>query len=190
MKPFTIILFLLIPLSGIRAAVAMIDVSNLTGSTKDQFANFGQTFTPGVDGTLDGLRLMIASSASSFTVTVWDIDAETGGLRNVLGVKSIVSSKIASSYSWAEVSFMTPIIQKAGQPLAFTIAGGPKFWGPAISSVSVYSGGAFFEYSGSATINSQNRDLTFQTLVTPIPEPSVLWIVACGCLLPLGLRKR
>lgn len=166
-------------------AATVVDVDAPFGGSKDRYSSFGQIFTPIISGNLDGLRLLIASSAPSFTVTIWEFDASTGKLQNILGTKAISSSTVFQNYRWAEVTFSSKIQQTAGIPMAFTILAGTGFWGPAISSGSSYSGGSFFEYSGDNSIVLTNRDLTFQTLITPVPEagPTLLMvftIAICG----------
>ena len=172
MKITALALFVFLPFHWSAASTSILDVFSPHGGTKATFISFGQTFTPQSTGTLDKLRLMIASSAPSFTVTIWEFDPESGQLGQSLGSQSLVSSRVASSYSWAEVSFANPIQQEAGVPLAFTISGNSNFSGPAISDSSVYSGGAFFEYSGSPSLMLLNRDLAFETYITSVPEPA------------------
>ena len=174
------------------AASLVVDVDSPFGGTKTAYSSFGQTFTPNTTGTLDTLRLLVASSAPSFTVTVWDFNAGTGRLGNILGSQTITSSIAFSSYGWAEVPFATGIHQTAGQLMAFTIEGGAGFWGPAISSLGrdVYSGGDFFEYSGSLQVLPINRDLVFQTLVTPVPETSASILLSSVAILLLFKRRR
>ena len=190
MKIFKLFALSWISLSKCQAAVSMVDVSTPFGGTKESFNSFGQTFTPGESGSFDRLRILIASSAPSFTVSVWQVDPATGNLGNLLGSQAITSSRKFSSYGWAEVTFATPIQQIAGRPMAFTILGGPNFWGPAISDTSTYSGGGFFEYSGNESILLLNRDLNFQTFFTPIPEPGVPLAVTMALVASIFWRWR
>ncbi len=177
-------------LTWCQAAVSVVDVSTPFGGTKQPFSSFGQTFTPEVTGSLDKLRILIASSAPSFTVTVWQVDPSSGNLGNILGSQAITSSSKFSSYGWAEVSFAKPIQQTAGRLMAFTIQGDPNFWGPAISDRSTYSGGGFFEYSGNRTLLLLDRDLNFQTFVTPVPEPGAPLLALTAVVFALFKRKR
>lgn len=183
-------MIMLLCVAQCQAAISIVDISTPFGGTKIQDSSFGQTFTPNITGNLDGLRLYIASSAPSFTVTVWEIDSNTGNLANILGSQSKTSSTKFSSYGWAEVVFAGKIQQIAGQPMAFTISGNSGFWGPAISSKSTYSGGAFFEYAGTDSVVLTGRDLTFETLATPIPEPEIPLIAAAATILLMLVRTR
>lgn len=192
MKTLAWIAFSLFVLKPCRAAVPVVDVDSPFGGTKEAYSSFGQTFTPTITGTLGTLRLLVASSAPSFAVTVWDFDAGTRRLGSILGSQSVTSSIAFSSYGWAEVSFATGILQTAGTPMAFTIEGNAGFWGPAISSLGrdVYSGGDFFEYSGNPPVIPITRDLVFQTLVTPVPETSAPILLASASVLLLSSRRR
>jgi hypothetical protein len=174
MKRFLLTVVPLLFLDHSRAAVAIVDVDSPWGGTKTFLAAYGQTFTPTVDGALVGLRLNVTSS-SPFTVTLWDYHPTTGLLGNILGSQSFSTTKVYSGgYGWAEVAFQTNIQQFAGKPMAFTVtSSGSPVPGPAISSTSMYSGGAFFEYSGSSSVTLIARDLNFQTLVVPVPEPNI-----------------
>jgi len=192
MKTLALVACSLLALKPCRAAVQMVDVDSPFGGTKTAYSSFGQTFTPNITGTLDTLRLLIASSRPSFTVTVWNFDAGTGRLGSILGSQSVTSSIAFSSYGWAEVPFATGIQQTAGAPMAFTVEGNAGFWGPAISSLGqdVYSGGDFFEYSGNLPVIPITRDLVFQTLVTPVPETSASILLASASVLVVSGRRR
>lgn len=174
MKKGLSILLSLFLMAESRAAVAIVDVNSPWGGTKTFLAGYGQTFTPTFDGALVGLRLNVTSS-SPFTVTLWNYDATTGQLGNILGSQSFSTTKVYSGgYGWAEVAFQTNIQQFSGKPLAFTVtSSGSPVPGPAISDTSLYSGGGFFEYSGSTSVTLTARDLNFQTLVVPVPEPTI-----------------
>lgn len=190
MKILRLALFCLLPIHRSAASTSILDISSPHGGTKDHFISFGQTFTPQNTGILDRLRLMIASGAPSFTVTIWEFVPEMNQLGENLGSQSFVSSIVNLNYSWAEISFAEPIHQTAGVPLAFTIIGNSNFWGPALSNTSVYAGGAFFEYSGDSPLALLNRDLAFQTYVTPVPEPGCYMIAMLVSLFPLHWRRK
>ena len=183
MKRILPILLCLFFLEQSGAAVAIVDVNSPWGGTKTFPAGYGQTFTPTFDGTLVGLRLNVTSS-SPFTVTLWNYDATTGQLGNILGSQSFSTTKVYSGgYGWAEVAFGTNIQQFSGKPIAFTVtSSGTPVPGPAISSTSLYSDGAFFEYSGVPSVMLTARDLNFQTLVVPVPEPTISLLAGFGFL--------
>lgn len=191
MKRFLLTFLPLFFLDHSRAAVSMIDVNSPWGGTKTFLAAYGQTFTPTVDGTLVGLRLNVTSS-SPFIVTIWDYHATTGQLGSMLGSKSFSTTKVYSGgYGWAEVAFQTNIKQFGGKPLAFTVSSsGSPIPGPAISNTSLYSGGAFFEYSGLPSVSLTARDLNFQTLVVPVPEPATSLVTGFSVLIWSIRRKK
>ncbi len=191
MKAIQQTLFSMLTLGACHGAVAIVDVDSPWGGTKESYVSYGQSFTAGLNGTLAGLRLYVTSS-SPFVVTVWNFDAGAGKLGNMLGSQSFTSSQsFSGSYGWAEMTFQTPIPQFSGKSMAFTVttSGGPVP-GPAISDSSVYSGGGFFEYSGAASVTPISRDLTFQTLVVPIPEPSAPLLAGSAALLWASFRRR
>lgn len=134
--------------------------------------------------------ILYVTSSSPFAATVWEFDPSTGQLGNNLGSKAYTTSQIYSgSYRWAEVAFQTPIKQFSGKALAFTITSSLGF-GPAISDSSLYAGGSFFEYSGESSVALASRDLTFQTLVIPVPEPDLPLLVGSALIMWGMVRRR
>ena len=170
--------------------MSIVDVNSPWGGTKAGYSSYGQTFLPTFDGILVGLRLYVTSS-SPFTATVWEFEPSTGQLGNNLGSKAYSTSQIYSgSYGWAEVAFQTQIKQFSGKALAFTITSSQGF-GPAISDSSLYGGGSCFEYSGMTSVVLTSRDLTFQTLVIPVPEPDLPLLVGSAMIMwGMICRKR
>jgi hypothetical protein len=190
MKQLLLTVVPLLLLDHSRAAVAIVDVDSPWGGTKTFAPAYGQTFTPTINGQLVGLRLNVTSS-SPFIVTLWDYNANTGQLGNILGSQSFSTTKVYSGgYGWAEVAFQTSIQQFAGKPLAFTVSSNSgKVPGPATSSRDLYSGGAFFEYAGIPSVNLMPQDLNFQTLVLTVPEPTSAMLVLFTFLIGSMRRK-
>ena len=191
MKNFLFLILLLVFMNPAKAAVSVVDVSSPWGGTKEFSASYGQTFTPLIGGNLDTLRLYVVGwpQGSSLTASVWSYDSETGKLGAVLGSQVYTSSvAFAGGYGWVELNFHPNILLTAGKTMAFTVSQSAGS-GHAISSSSVYSEGAYFEYPGSNSITLTNRDLAFQTLVSPVPEPGTP-LIASSVVVMLGLIRR
>jgi hypothetical protein len=137
------------------------------------------------------MRLNLASASKDpFVVTLWTYDSSQGRLGEILGTRVFTPSKVISGYGWVEIAFAPGILQVEGSSMAFTIQStSPWFAGPAMSSKSIYTGGSFFEYAGTPALSLQDRDLNFETFVTPVPELGASWIFTGSASL-LMLRRR
>jgi hypothetical protein len=171
-----------------RAGTTIVDVTSSWGGTKGRIDSCGQTFVAGTDGSIEILRILLISSLP-FTLNVWDYDPSSGTLGNLLGTQSVTQRIAPNDYRWVEVDFQTPVPQIAGQSMAFTLSSSSGF-GAAMSSTSVYSNGGFFAYTGSPSVQLQNRDLVFETIVTPVPEPVVVMWFLPSLVVFLTARKR
>ncbi|MES2439009.1 MAG: hypothetical protein V4584_08075 [Verrucomicrobiota bacterium] len=191
MKIFSLLTLLSLAPALCHAAVSIVDVSSPFGGSKTMLSSYGQTFTPTITGTLDGLRLYVASppKGAVISVSVWDYDVGSQKLGSILGSGSYIVPANFLSYQWIDVLFSTKISQIAERPLAFTVSN-PSVMGPAISSTSQYIGGAFFEFSGSQAVTLTPRDLTFQTMVTAIPESQGSSLLGAATALAAFRRKR
>lgn len=171
------------------ASASVVDISVGFGGSKTEVTEFGQTFTPTTTGTLVGIRILVASSAHSLRASIWEFNPITNQLGNLLASGSIASSNINRNYSWAEVPFSVGAPQDKGVPLALVIEGMEQFYGPAISSRDHYLEGSYFEIAEGSPVIDLDRDLTFETLIEPVPEPATFILMAAS-LCPLLFRRQ
>jgi len=158
-----------------------VDQSQLSGRLVNPTltGEFGQTFTPGMDGKLVAVRLFIGKESyggSDITVRIRDMNALGGVVDTVLASATVSKEDLEDDPNWIEVA-LNPTNptweQTAGDPLALTIeqespggTSGQNGYGTEIGIPSPYLGGNFFEsfIFGSGILPS-DVDMAFQTLV-------------------------
>jgi len=136
---------------------------------------FGQTFTPGMNGKLVAVRLFIgkeSAEGSDITVRIRDMNALGGITDIVLASAAVPKEDIEDEPNWIEVA-LTPTDptweQTAGKKLALTIApgaGGQNGYGIEVGDPSPYAGGDHFtSFIFGSPIVPSDYDMAFQTLV-------------------------
>ena len=189
-----IILALAIISSSGATAASIIDVSQLSGST---FADFGdgtgQTFTPSINGYLQGVSLYITKggSGADTMVTIHTLTSGASGLKDVVGTASLLKANLPVSGGWAYFGLVSPVAQVRGTRLAFTVSsptsgasGYNNYW---FSSTNPYSGGSLF---ASGFRVSLSTDFAFTTHVSSVPEPSSLLVFGIGITGMFARRNR
>jgi len=139
-------------------------------------AEFGQTFTAGLDGKLVAVRLFIGKAdadGSDITVLIRDTNSVGGILDTVLASGMVAKEDIADEPNWIEVA-LTPTVptweQTVGKTLALTIeqgATGENEYGIEIGLYPTpYPYGTYFPsfMFGNAPVPT-DYDMAFQTLV-------------------------
>ncbi len=141
--------------------------------------NFGQSFTPTEDQTISAIRLSIAAEqgGSDFTLQFYEFDRGTLTLApTVLATGQAFESQLSrNTPSWLEIRLASPLPILSGQTYAFTVLakgpGGDTGWNNyGLSTTDVYAGGEFFfGLTGSVRVNTNLKELAFETVV---PEPA------------------
>jgi hypothetical protein len=167
-------------------------------------AEFGQTFTAGITGTLDSANLQVFSPTAGTTATV-SIYATASGQPSgtALASGTLTATATVPLGQMTTVTFAPAPQVTAGQVYALVIGpvltppAGAVFW--ATPTTSIYAGGtAFVLPSGTLTpYLPQPFDFDFQTFVTPpaaAPAPVIITtnlpvtlgvaIAGCGSLTP------
>ena len=158
-----------------------VDQSQLSGRLVNPTltGEFGQTFTPGMDGKLVAVRLFIGKESyggSDITVRIRDMNALGGIVDTVLASATVSKEDIEDDPNWIEVSLnpTNPLWeQTAGHPLALTIeqespggTSGQNGYGIEIGIPSPYAAGTHFEsFLYGKTILHTDYYIAFQTLV-------------------------
>jgi hypothetical protein len=186
----------LCPASCVNAASIIVDVSQPSRpSLADYGDGTGQTFTPTINGYLEGVSLYITKggSGANTTVTIYTLTTGASGLKDVVGTASLLKANLPVSAGWVYFDLASPVTQTAGIPLAFTVSsptsGATGFNIYSYSSTNPYSGGSLFT-SGFGFRVSPSTDFTFTTHVSPIPEPSSLLVLGLGVVGFLARRIR
>jgi hypothetical protein len=185
----------LLMLLGISAVGSVLIDQSQTNSTftsdLSSYGNSGQTFTPGMDGQLIGIRLKIEGRGytggpygSDFRVDLHQVSAS-----NVVNPQVLVSGTrqktgiLRLQPQWFEIMFDSPYQQTKGQKLAFTIfelsGGGSNGWNQyGMSSGNVYTGGQWFGSYTTSPLTASNTDFAFETIL--IPEPATMLLLTIG----------
>ena len=184
----------LVPASCATAASIVVDVSQLSGpSLADYGDGTGQTFTPTINGYLEGVSLYITKggSGADTRVTIYTLTSGASGLKDVVGTANFLKANLPVSGGWVYFDLVSPVTQTTGAPLAFTVStptsGATGFNIYSYSSTNPYSGGALFS-SGFRV--SPSTDFAFTTHVSPVPEPSSLLVIGVGIVGILTRRNR
>ena len=190
----TIILALAFVPASCATAASIIDVSQPSGpSFADYGDGTGQTFTPTINGYLEGVSLYITKggSGADTTVTIYTLTSGASGLKDVVGTASLLKANLPVSGGWTYFDLVSPVAQVPGTTLAFTVStptsgasGYNNYW---YSSTNPYSGGSLFT-SGFRV--SPSTDFAFTTHVSPVPEPSSLLAIGIGMAGMLTRRNR
>ena len=145
-------------------------LSGLTGE-------FGQTFTPGVDGKLVAVRLFVGKKndgSSDFTVRIRQMNTLGAITDVILATATVSKDDVTNESNWMEISLnpADPLWQQtAGESLALTIeetgGGGQNNYGYEWDDPSPYAGGTIFAsfMPGNPIVPDDYNDLAFQTLV-------------------------
>lgn len=184
----------LVPASCATAASIVVDVSQLSGpSSADYGDGAGQTFTPTINGYLEGVSLYITKggSGADTTVTIYTLTSGASGLKDVVGTANLLKANLPNSGGWVYFDLVSPVTQTIGTPLAFTVStptsGATGFNIYSYSSANPYSGGSLFT-SGFRV--SPSTDFALTTHVSPVPEPSSLLVIGVGIVGILTRRNR
>jgi hypothetical protein len=193
MKPLILALAIL-PASCATAASIVVDVSQPSGPSLADFGDgTGQTFTPTINGYLEGVSLYITKggSGANTTFTIYTLTSGATALKDLVGTVSLSKVNLPVSAGWVYFDLVSPVTQTAGTPLAFTVSsptsGATGFNIYSYSSANPYSGGSLFS-SGFRV--SPSTDLAFTTHVTPVPEPSSRLVIGLAILGVLTRRNR
>lgn len=180
--------------SWAAAASIIVDVSQTSAPFFNDYGDgTGQTFTPSVNGYLEGVSLYIAKAGAGAdtTVTIHTLNSGASGLQDIVGSATILKADIPTSKGWVYFDFTVSVPQSAGTPLAFTVStpasgatGYVVYW---YSSFNPYSEGELFN---PIFRTSPSSDFAFMTHVSPVPEPNSLWIVGLGICGVLFKRNR
>ena len=184
----------ILPASCVNAVSIVVDVSQPSGPSFNDFGDgTGQTFTPTINGYLEGVSLYITKggSGADTTLTIYTLTSGASGLKDIVGTASLLKGGLPVSGGWAYFDLVSPVTQTAGTPLAFSVStptsgatGYNNYW---YSSTNPYSGGSLFS-SGFRV--SPSTDFAFTTHVSPIPEPSSLMVLGLGFVGFLARRFR
>ena len=183
MKPI-ILTLALISATCATAASVIVDVSQTSGpSSADYGDGTGQTFTPTVNGYLEGISLYIkkGGSGANTSLTIHTLTSGGSSLKDVVGTVTLSKVNLPASAGWVYFDLVSPVKQTAGTPLAFTVStptsGATGFNIYSYSSANPYSGGTLFSSGFRA---SPSTDFAFTTHVSSVPEPSALVLLGLG----------
>jgi hypothetical protein len=151
--------------------------------------SMAQTFTSTIGGSLTRLDLCLSRNNDSETQPlVISIDATQNGVPTTTLGSTVFNSFQSDVWAWYSFDFSSQSITFApNQTYAIVLSNYGSFNG--ISS----EGTTYDSYLGGQTLvqngvdapwqnYSRELDMTFQTWVTPVPEPSSLAIVVASCL--------
>ncbi len=156
-----------------------------------------QTFTAGITGKLDSVRVDIKASPSSeskLRISIWSTD--NGIPKNQMTSTTLNSD---SSLPTNKILFPTNINLQSGMIYAlvadYTNAPSPGvdqhrgYWTGEVGNQ--YLGGnmlAYYDDIGAWVIDNGTYDAYFETNVNPIPAPPAIWLLCSGILGLLGIN--
>ena len=159
--------------------------------------SMAQTFTPSIGGLLTRLDLCLTRNNDGETNPLLiSIDTTQNGVPQTSLGSTTLSSFAGGVWAWVSFDLSSQSISlTSGQTYAIVLSCPGSFNGISSEGTTYdsYSGGESLVQNGvGATWQTYSRelDLTFQTWMTPVPEPSVAALAALGLVLLARLHRQ
>jgi hypothetical protein len=179
------------------ASATITDVSQPLAPAIDGFKllGTGQSFTAVQDGYIDSLRLFIGGTGNAADVNISLYLADSSGVPTGSPLATGFISKVTipiGSKDWISISLSNSYLQSSQTHYAFVLdqpsGSATDYTSYGFSNTNPYNGGTLI-YASTITTTDPTIDLAFETIITPVPEPTIPFLMCVAFAVFTFLRS-